>query len=53
MPVCIYPRRPGDPPTLYADLGLARDTLGFVAEHSDLDTIIRTAAPFFGLEARL
>ena len=52
VPVRIHPRRPGDPPALYADPGLARDTLGFCAEHSDLDTIIRTAAPFFGLEAR-
>jgi UDP-arabinose 4-epimerase len=26
--------------------------LGFSPKYSDLDTIVRTAAPFFGLEAR-
>jgi UDP-arabinose 4-epimerase len=38
--------------TLYADPTIARRILGFSADHSDLDTIVRTAAPFFGLEAR-
>jgi UDP-arabinose 4-epimerase len=37
------PRRPGDPPALVADPGLARSLLGWQAERSDLDTIIRTA----------
>jgi UDP-arabinose 4-epimerase len=37
------PRRPGDPPTLVADPGLARSLLGWRAECSDLETIIRTA----------
>jgi UDP-arabinose 4-epimerase len=36
-------RRPGDPPALVADPGLARRLLGWQAECSDLDTIIRTA----------
>jgi UDP-glucose-4-epimerase GalE len=37
------PRRAGDPPALVADPGLARSVLGWRAECSDLDTIIRTA----------
>lgn len=53
VPVAIHPRRAGDPPVLYADPALARRTLGFKPQYSDLDTIVRTAAPFFGLEARI
>ncbi|WP_338723988.1 UDP-glucose 4-epimerase GalE [Devosia sp. XK-2] len=52
VPVRMHPRRAGDPPTLYADPSLARATIGFAAEHSDLATILRTAAPFFGLEVQ-
>ena len=52
VPVALCARRAGDPPILYADPALAAETLGFRAQHSDLDTIIRTAAPFFGLEVR-
>ena len=37
------PRRPGDPPALIADPSLARSVLGWQAECSDLETIIRTA----------
>jgi len=36
-------RRPGDPPVLVADPGLAAELLGWRAEVSDLDTIVRTA----------
>ena len=36
-------RRPGDPPELVADPGLARTRLGWQPRHSDLDTIIQTA----------
>ena len=46
----MHPRRAGDPPALYADPSFAQKTLGFAPEYSDLDTIIRTAAPFFDLE---
>ncbi|RWA68432.1 UDP-glucose 4-epimerase GalE [Mesorhizobium sp.] len=49
VPVAYQPRRPGDPAGLFADPSLARERLGFLAENSDIDTIIRTAAPFFGL----
>jgi UDP-arabinose 4-epimerase len=36
-------RRPGDPPALVADPARAADLLGWRAEMSDLETIIRTA----------
>jgi UDP-arabinose 4-epimerase len=36
-------RRPGDPPVLVADAGLAAELLGWRAQVSDLDTIVRTA----------
>ncbi|TGQ38327.1 UDP-glucose 4-epimerase GalE [Mesorhizobium sp. M00.F.Ca.ET.216.01.1.1] len=52
VPIELHPRRPGDPPVLYADPTLARETLGFSPQYSDLDTIVRTAAPFFGREAQ-
>jgi len=52
VPVRMQPRRAGDPPALYADPGLARSLLDFASRHSDLDTVVRTAAPFFGLEVR-
>ncbi|MBA8881467.1 UDP-glucose 4-epimerase GalE [Phyllobacterium myrsinacearum] len=52
VPVEMHPRRVGDPPSLYTDPAFARRVLGFSPEYSDLDTIIRTAAPFFGLEAQ-
>jgi len=44
-------RRAGDPPALFADASAARKLLGFSARYSDLDTIITTAAPFFGARA--
>jgi UDP-arabinose 4-epimerase len=37
------PRRPGDPPALIADPGLAAEVLGWQAGCSDLDTIIQSA----------
>lgn len=52
VPVQMLPRRPGDPPVLYADTNSARQRLGFRPALSDIDTIIRTAAPGFGLEVR-
>lgn len=36
-------RRPGDPPSLYCDPQAIRDELGWTAQHTDLDEIIRTA----------
>lgn len=52
VPHVIRPRRPGDPPELYADPRLAKERLGFTTELSDIDTIVRTAASFSGLEVR-
>ncbi|MGH7114835.1 MAG: UDP-glucose 4-epimerase GalE [Stellaceae bacterium] len=43
VPVRGAARRPGDPPALVADPGLAAELLGWRARHSDLDTIIRTS----------
>ena len=45
-------RRPGDPPELVADIARAREVLGFQPRHSDMATILRHAAPTFGLEVR-
>jgi len=47
VPVKVEPRRPGDPPVLYADPSLAAEKLGFSTQLSDLKTIISTAAPWF------
>jgi UDP-arabinose 4-epimerase len=52
VPIEFHPRRQGDPPALYADPTLAHKALGFSPRYSDLDTIVRTAAPVFGLEVR-
>ncbi len=52
VPHVIKPRRPGDPPVLYADPRLAKERLGFETEMSDLHTIVGTAAAFLGLEVR-
>jgi UDP-arabinose 4-epimerase len=49
VPYVVKPRRPGDPACLFAETSLARSVLGFVPEISDLDSIVRTAAPSFGL----
>jgi UDP-arabinose 4-epimerase len=47
VPTRRQARRPGDPPALHADSDLARKLLGFEPRHSDIDTIIRTAARSF------
>jgi UDP-arabinose 4-epimerase len=52
VPAVYRDRRPGDPAELYADPTLAQQELGFVARHSDMETIIRTAMPWFGSEVR-
>ncbi len=50
VPVNLADRRPGDPPVLLADVTRAKVDLAFKASLSDIDTIIRHAAPSFGLE---
>ncbi len=44
VPHQFGPRRPGDPPSLVALAEKARDVLGWVPQHSDIETIVRTAA---------
>ncbi len=53
VPLRFCQRRAGDPPVLTADPSLAARTLGFRTELSDIDTIVRHAAPWFGLADRL
>ena len=43
LPATIAGRRAGDPPFLVADPSKARDELGWVAERSDLETILEDA----------
>lgn len=50
VPVRYRARRIGDPPILFANTARAKAELGFVPVFSDIDTIIRTAGPTFGLE---
>jgi len=52
VPLRFSPRRPGDPPVLTADPQMAARVLGFRTEMSDMDSIIRDAAPWFGLTPR-
>ena len=43
IPVKMCPRRPGDPPALYASGAKAREELGWNPTHSDVETIVRDA----------
>ncbi|MBI3506464.1 MAG: UDP-glucose 4-epimerase GalE [Proteobacteria bacterium] len=43
VPLKLAARRPGDPPELVADPGLARREIGFAPTRSDIDTIVGTA----------
>ncbi|MBB4439161.1 MULTISPECIES: UDP-glucose 4-epimerase GalE [Rhizobium] len=52
VPVRYRSRRVGDPPILFANTAKAKAELGFSPAFSDIDTIIRTAGPTFGLEMR-
>lgn len=44
VPHTFGPRRAGDPPSLVADSSRLQRDFGWTPQHSDLDTIIRTAA---------
>ena len=46
IPVKMCPRRPGDPPALYASGERAREILGWNPTHSDIDTIVSDAWEF-------
>lgn len=43
IPIKMCPRRPGDPPALYASGKKAREVLGWSPAHSDIETIVRDA----------
>lgn len=43
IPVEMHPRRPGDPPALYASGDKARHVMGWNPTHSDIETIVRDA----------
>ncbi len=43
VPVVDSPRRPGDPPVLIADVGLAAQRLGWHARFTEIDDIVATA----------
>ncbi len=43
VPARAGPRRPGDPPRLLASTQAAKQGLGFVAEHRELDFLVETA----------
>ena len=43
IPSVVKPRRPGDPPALFADPSLARAVLGWSATRLDLDAIVESA----------
>jgi len=47
IPVVMGDRRPGDPPTLYADASKIRNTLGWQPKFTELDDIVRTAWEWF------
>ncbi len=46
--VKISPRRPGDPPKLLANSQKAYDLLGWKAQYSDIDTIVKTMLRAYG-----
>lgn len=46
IPVKLSPRRPGDPPALYASGAKARSVLGWSPTHSDIEQIVRDAWAF-------
>lgn len=43
VPITVAQRREGDPPQVFADNTKAKNELGFVTEHSSLETIIGSA----------
>ncbi len=47
IPVKIGPRRPGDPPSLFANADKIRTELGWSAKHTDIKEIIETAWRWF------
>ncbi len=52
IPATVVGRRPGDPAKLVASSALARDTLGWTARHSDVDTLVGTSWDAYMATAR-
>ena len=50
VPRVIADRRPGDPPILVANADKARESLGWIPQHSDIETILKTAWAWFEQE---
>lgn len=50
VPISLKSRRAGDPPVLLANPDLAKKVLNFETRYSDIQTIVRHAAPTFGLD---
>jgi UDP-arabinose 4-epimerase len=48
VPTIEAPRRPGDPPRLFAAPGRAERDLGWIATRSDIDTIVSSAVRWHG-----
>jgi UDP-glucose 4-epimerase len=51
IPSRIAGRRPGDPARLTASARLARELLGWKAEHSDMETLISTSWKVYAQKA--
>lgn len=47
VPVRHAPRRPGDPPVLYASGEKARQVLGWQPQYTDIEVIVKTAVDWF------
>ena len=52
LPWNAAPRRAGDPPELVADISRAKALFNFAPLYPDIGSILRHAAPSFGLEVR-
>jgi UDP-arabinose 4-epimerase len=52
VPTLDAPRRPGDPPVLYADASLAMDKLRWQPKHQDIAGIVASAAAWLGRPAQ-
>ncbi len=52
IPAKVLPRRPGDPPALYASGEKARAELGWTPVHSAIKTIVRDAWAFHSAQTR-
>ncbi len=46
------PRRTGDPAIIYADNAKAKKELGWIPQHSDLETIVKTAYDWYSKHAK-